>query len=65
MSQISLADHDLALAVLEHDQLATAKSHRYPKRTLKGVEVFLLWSLRVYVLFMFAVVIYQVVSGSR
>lgn len=64
-TKISSADHDLALSVLEHDQLAAAKSQRYPQRTLKGVEVFVLWSLRIYVLFMLAVVVYQIVSGRQ
>ena len=65
MDRISSEDHDLALAVLEHDQLATAKAQRYPRRSLKGAEVLVLWSLRIYVLFMLAVVIYQVLSGTQ
>jgi len=62
---ITPQDHDLAVAVLERDQLAQAKSHRYPKRKLKGGEVLILWSLRIYVLFMLAVVLYQVVSRAH
>ena len=65
MKKVSVEDHDLALAVLEHDQLAAAKSKRYSRRTFKGAEVLIVWSLRVYVLFMFAVVFYQVVSSGR
>jgi hypothetical protein len=65
MSKISSEDHDLALAVLERDQLATAKSHRYPRRNLKGGELLVLWALRVYVVFMLAVVLYQVVGGNH
>lgn len=65
MSGISSEDHDLALAVLEHDQLATAKSLRYPRRRLKGGELIVLWALRIYLLFMVAVVLYQLVGGAR
>ena len=65
MSKISSEDHDLALAVLEHDQLATAKSQRYPRRSLKGGELLVLWALRIYVVFMLAVVLYQVVRGNH
>ena len=65
MRGISSEDHDLALAVLEHDQLAKAKSHRYPRRRLKGGELIVLWALRIYLLFMVAVVFYQIVSGGH
>lgn len=46
------------LASLEPDQLTAAKQ-RLRRRSLKGSEVFLLWSLRIYLLFMIVVVIYQ------
>lgn len=62
MSQFSSEEQDLALAVLERDQLATAKSRKYGRRLLKGSEVFVLWALRLYLLFMLVVVAYQVVS---
>lgn len=52
------------LASLEPDQLASAKQH-FPRRLLKGPEVILLWSLRLYLLFMLAVVIYQIWPGSK
>jgi hypothetical protein len=52
------------LASLEPDQLATAK-HRFPRRILKGPEILLLWSLRLYLLFMLAVVLYQIWSAGR
>ncbi len=61
----SRQDEDLALKVLEHDQLAQAKMHRYPRRRLKGVEKWVVWGLRVYLIFMLAVVVYQVVTGAK
>ena len=52
------------LASLEPDQLTAAKRQQVPRRRLKGSEVLLLWSMRVYVLFMVVVIIYQVWSGA-
>jgi hypothetical protein len=57
---ISTADQTLVLRSLEHDQLAKAKKHLIPRRHLKGPELLILWSLRLYLLFMMAVVVYQV-----
>jgi hypothetical protein len=61
---ISPADKNLVLSSLERDQLAGLKKKKHiPRRHLKGFEVCVLWSLRIYLLFMMAVVIYQVWSG--
>jgi hypothetical protein len=57
---ISSADQKLALSSLEHDQLVQAKKHFIPRRHLKGPELIVLWALRIYLLFMMAVVVYQV-----
>jgi hypothetical protein len=57
---ISTIDQTLVLSSLEHDQLVTAKKHPIPRRHLKGPELLILWSLRLYLLFMMAVVAYQV-----
>jgi len=62
---ISSADQKLALSSLEHDQLARAKKHFIPRRHLKGPELLVLWSLRIYLLFMMAVVGYQVWIAAR
>lgn len=58
-------DEDLALKVLERDQLAQAKAQRYPRRKLKGIEKWVVWGLRVYLIFMLAVVLYQVLTGAE
>lgn len=55
---------DQLLAALEPDQLAKAKQH-FPRRPLKGREVLLLWSLRVYLVFMAVVVLYQIWSSTK
>lgn len=58
-------DQELVLSSLELDQLAAVKKQLIPRRRLRGFEKFLLWSLRIYVLLMIAVVVYQVVAGAR
>jgi hypothetical protein len=62
---ISSADESLVLSLLEHDQLAKAKKHYIPRRRLKGPELLVLWGLRIYLLFMMAVVVYQVWTAAR
>jgi hypothetical protein len=62
---ISRADQQLVLSSLEHDQLVRAKKHFIPRRHLKGPELLVLWALRVYLLFMMAVVGYQVWMAAR
>ena len=61
----SSADQDLVLSSLEHDQLVRAKKHFIPRRILKGPELVVLWGLRIYLLFMMAVVVYQVWTAAR
>ena len=58
-------EQQLVLSSLELDQLAALKKKPIPRRHLRGYEKFALWSLRIYVLFMIAVVIYQVLAGAR
>ena len=62
---ISRAHQQLALSSLEHDQLVRAKKHFIPRRHLKGPELLVLWALRIYLLFMMAVVVYQVWIAAR
>ncbi|HEY1469842.1 MAG TPA: hypothetical protein VGF61_12425 [Candidatus Acidoferrum sp.] len=61
----SLSEEDLVLSALEPDQLAEAKKQRVPRRHLKGSELVVLWFLRIYLLFMIVVVIYQAWTGAR
>jgi hypothetical protein len=64
-STINAADHDLVLASLEPDQLAAVTRHHLPRRRLTRAQMLIFWSLRLYLLFMMAVVIYQVWTGQR
>jgi hypothetical protein len=58
-------DQKLVLSNLELDQLAARKKQPIPRRKLRGYEKFALWSLRIYVLFMIAVVLYQIATGTH
>jgi len=62
---ISSSEQSLVLASLEHDQLVRAKKHFIPRRHLRGAELVIMWSLRLYLLFMMAVVGYQVWTAVR
>jgi hypothetical protein len=59
------SEEQLVLSSLERDQLTEVKKQHFPRRRLKGFQVFVLWALRIYLLFMMAVVIYQVWSSAH
>jgi len=59
------SDNSWVLSSLEHDQLVRAKKHHIPRRHLKGGELAVLWGLRIYLLFMMAVVFYQIWTAAR
>jgi hypothetical protein len=61
-SSITSTDQELVLSSLEPEQLAGLKKHLIPRRHLRGLEKLVMWSLRIYLLFMMVVVIYQVLT---
>lgn len=62
---VDASEERLVLWTLEPDQLAEAKKQGVPRRQLKGGELLVLWGLRIYLLFMIAVVIYQAWTGAH
>lgn len=52
-------------SVLEHDQLALAEKRPVDRKRLHARQLVVLWLLRGYLLFMIAVVLYQVWQGLR
>ena len=62
---LDVSEEELVLSTLEPGQLAEAKKVRVPRRDLKGRELAVLWFLRIYLIFMIAVVIYQAWTSAR
>jgi hypothetical protein len=68
ISSSAISSEDLAAVVasLEPDQLIAAKEKFHcPRRNLTGMEMVVFWALRIYLVFMFGVVIYQIFTGAR
>jgi len=61
----SSSDQSWVLSALEHDQLAKAKKHPIARRRLNGASLFVVTALRIYLLFMMVVVVYQVWISTR
>jgi hypothetical protein len=53
------------LASLEPEQLVAAKARSFPRRKLTASETLLLFSLRLYLIFMIAVLIYHIWKWGR
>ena len=62
---ITSAEQAMVLASLEPEQLAGLKRQPIARRRLTGLALIVVWSLRLYLLFMMVVVIYQVWASGR
>lgn len=65
-SQVDREEFVTVMTALEPDQLISAKDHHHcPRRQLTRTEVFLFWALRIYLLFMVGVVVFQIWTSVR
>ena len=54
------------MTALEPDQIIFAKEHHHcPRRELTRTEMILFWALRIYLVFMVGVVVYQILTAVR
>jgi len=64
--EVSRAELKSVMAALEPDQLTSTKErHHCPRRQLTRTEKILFWGLRIYLVFMVGVVVYQIWTGVR
>ena len=62
---VSDTEAGFVLSELETDQLVRAKKAPVPRRKLRGGELAILWALRIYLVFMLAVVCWQAWTATR
>jgi hypothetical protein len=65
-AEVSRAEIASVMTALEPYQIISAKEHHHcPRRRLTRTEMILFWGLRIYLLFMVGVVVYQIWTGVR
>ncbi len=65
-AEVSREDFPSVMTALEPDQLISTKEHHHcPRRRLTRNEMVLFWALRIYLVFMVGVVVYQIWTGVR
>jgi hypothetical protein len=65
-AKVSREELTAVMTALEPDQLISTKEHHHcPRRQLTPTEMILFWALRIYLVFMFGVVVYQIWTGVR
>jgi hypothetical protein len=64
--KVSREEFDSVITELEPDQIISTKEHHHcPRRRLTRTETILFWALRVYLVFMVGVVVYQIWTSVR
>ncbi len=65
-AEVSREDLTSVMTALEPDQLISTKEHHHcPRRRLTRTEMILFWGLRIYLVFMVGVGVYQIWTGVR
>jgi hypothetical protein len=65
-ADVSRQEITSVMTALEPDQLISTKEHHHcPRRRLTRTEMILFWALRVYLVFMVGVVVYQIWTSVR
>jgi hypothetical protein len=65
-AEVSREELRSVMTALEPDQLISTKDHHHcPRRQLTRTEMVLFWALRIYLVFMVGVVVYQIWTGVR
>jgi len=65
-AELSREDFTSVMTSLEPDQLISTKEHHHcPRRRLTRTEMILFWGLRIYLVFMVGVVVYQIWTSVR
>ena len=64
--EVSREELTAVMTALEPDQIVSTKEHHHcPRRRLTRNEMVLFWALRIYLVFMVGVVVYQIWTGVR
>lgn len=64
--EVSREELTAVMTALEPDQIVSTKEHHHcPRRRLTRTEMLLFWALRIYLVFMVGVVVYQIWTGVR
>jgi hypothetical protein len=65
-AEVSREELTSVMTALEPDQIVSTKEHHHcPRRRLTRNEMLLFWALRIYLVFMVGVVVYQIWTGVR
>ncbi|MGA3091840.1 MAG: hypothetical protein ABSD75_24795 [Terriglobales bacterium] len=65
-SEASREEITSVITALEPDQIVSTKEHHHcPRRQLTPTETVVFWGLRIYLVFMVGVVVYQIWTGVR